>query len=47
MPTAAFLRARADDTLWAARRVMAFSDEMIRAIVETGQYTDPSAANSC
>ena len=30
VPTAAFLRARADDTFWAARRVMAFSDEMIR-----------------
>ena len=32
VPTAAFLRARADDTFWAARRVVAFSDEMIRAI---------------
>ena len=36
--TAAFLRARADDSFWAARRVLAFSDEMIRAIVKTGQY---------
>ena len=27
VPTAAFLRARDDDTFWAARRVMAFSDE--------------------
>lgn len=44
VPTAAFLRARADDTFWAARRVMAFSDEMIRAIAATGQYSDPSAA---
>ena len=43
MPTAAFLRARADDTFWAARRVMAFSDDMIRAIVKTGQYSDPAA----
>ena len=43
VPTAAFLRARADDSFWAARRVMAFSDEMIRAIVKTGQYTDPQA----
>ena len=41
--TAAFLRARADDSFWAARRVLAFSDEMIRAIVKTGQYTDPQA----
>lgn len=41
VPTGAFHRARADDDFWAARRVMAFSDEMIRAIVKTGQYTDP------
>ena len=43
VPTAAFLRARADDTFWAARRVMAFSDEMIRAVAKTGQYSDPKA----
>jgi hypothetical protein len=43
VPTAAFLRARNDDTFWAARRVMAFSDDMIRAIVKTGEYTDPQA----
>ena len=43
VPTAAFLHARADDTFWAARRVMAFSDDMIRAIVATGQYSDPAA----
>jgi hypothetical protein len=43
VPTAAFLRARADDSFWAARRVMAFSDDMIRAIVKTGHYTDPGA----
>ena len=28
---------------WAARRVMAFSDEMIRAIVKTGEYSDAAA----
>jgi len=44
VPTAAFLRARDDDSFWAARRVMAFSDEMIRAAVKTGQYSDPQAA---
>jgi hypothetical protein len=44
VPTAAFRRARADDTFWAARRVMAFSDEMIHAIVATGRYSDESAA---
>ena len=43
VPTAAILRARDDDTFWAARRVMAFSDEMIRALVKTGQYSEPQA----
>ncbi len=43
VPVAALTRARADDTLWAALRVMAFSDEHIRAAVKTGQYTDPAA----
>ena len=43
-PTAAFLRARADDNFWAARRVMAFSDQLIRAMVATGDYSDPAAA---
>jgi hypothetical protein len=42
-PTAAFLRARSDDNFWAARRVMAFSDEMIRALARTGRYSDSSA----
>ena len=41
--TAAFLRARADDSFWAARRVAAFTDEMIRAAVESGSYSDPAA----
>jgi hypothetical protein len=44
VPTAALLRARADDTFWAARRVMAFSNEMITALAATGRYTDESAA---
>ena len=44
VPTAAFLRARDDDNFWAARRVMAFSDDMIHAISATGHYTDESAA---
>ena len=42
VPTAAFLRARADDNFWAARRVAAFNEEMIRAIVKTGQYSKPT-----
>lgn len=32
------------DIYWAAKKVMAFSDEAIRAIVATGQYSDPRAA---
>jgi hypothetical protein len=43
VPAMAVLRARDDDTFWAARRVMAFTDEAIRAIVKTGQYSDPAA----
>ena len=34
---------RADDAFWAARRVMAFTDDLIRAIVKTGQFSDPAA----
>ena len=41
--TAAFLRARADDSFWAARRVAAFTDELIRAAVKSGGYSDPAA----
>jgi hypothetical protein len=42
--TAALRHARSDDAFWAARRVAAFSDAMIRAIAETGRYHDESAA---
>jgi len=41
--TAALRQVRSDDTFWAARRVAAFSDEMIRAAVRTGKYSDPAA----
>ena len=41
--TAAFLRARADDDFWAARRVGAFTDALIRAAVRSGGYTDPAS----
>jgi hypothetical protein len=34
---------RADDAFWAARRVAAFSNDMIRAIIHTGEFTDPAA----
>jgi hypothetical protein len=43
VPVAALRHARADDTFWAALRVMAFSDAHIQAAVKTGQYTDPEA----
>ena len=44
-PNAAFLRTRPDDSFWAARRVAAFSDELIRAAVAAGEYSDPAAAD--
>jgi hypothetical protein len=34
---------RDGDAFWAARRVTAFSDEMIRAIVHTGEYSNAAA----
>ncbi len=40
-PNPAFLHRRPDDEYWAARIVMAFTDEDIRALVETGEYSDP------
>ena len=43
VPNLAYIQMRDDDAFWAARRVMAFSDEMIRAIVKTGQLSDPKA----
>ncbi len=42
-PTTAYLELRDDDAFWAARRVAAFSDELIRAAVHTGEYSDPNA----
>ncbi len=43
VPTAAFLRADAADTFWAALRVAAFSNALIRAAVKQGDYEDASA----
>jgi hypothetical protein len=42
--TAAYMALRDDDAFWAARRVMAFSDALIREIVKAGEYRDPRAA---
>jgi hypothetical protein len=44
VPAAAVLYARDDDTFWAALRVAAFSDALIRAAARTAQYDDPAAA---
>jgi hypothetical protein len=43
VPTAAYIAMRDDDAFWAARRVMAFSDALIREIVKAGEYSDPRA----
>ena len=42
-PTTPYMEMRGDDAFWAARRVMAFNDDLIRAAVHTGQYSDPAA----
>jgi hypothetical protein len=44
-PNPAFLNRRPDDEYWAAKIVMAFSDADIRSLVETGEYSDPRAAD--
>ena len=44
VPAAALRHAQPDDLFWAARRVTAFSDEMIRALAQTAAYTDPGEA---
>ena len=42
-PNAAFLRMTEEDAFWAARIVMGFTDEHVRALVKVGQLTDPKA----
>ncbi len=41
--TTAYIEMRADDAFWAAQRVMAFNDDLIRAIVKTGQIAEAAA----
>ena len=36
----AFLAARLDDKFWAARRLQAFTDEMLKAVPRVGQFND-------
>ena len=44
VPNPAYVRSRPDDTFWAARKLMALSDDLIRAAVRAGKYSDPRAA---
>lgn len=44
-PNPAFLQMRPDDAYWAAKQVMAFTDADIRALVETGQYSNPETVD--
>lgn len=44
-PNPAFDKMLPDDAFWATRIVMRFTDEMVRAIVRTGQISDPEAEN--
>jgi hypothetical protein len=39
----AFANLLPEDAFWAARQVLAFTDEQIRALVKTGQFSDPRA----
>jgi hypothetical protein len=45
-PNPAFLNRLPDDTFWAAKQVMAFTDEELRAVVETAAYSDPKATEA-
>ncbi|MCW5979181.1 MAG: hypothetical protein KIT09_13985 [Bryobacteraceae bacterium] len=42
-PNPAFTNRLPDDSFWAAKQVMAFTDEQVRAIVRTAEYSDPAA----
>ena len=42
VPNPAYVRARPDDTFWAARKVMAITDGMIAAAVRSGKYSEPA-----
>lgn len=43
-PNPAFLLMDDADAFWAAKQIAAFTDDEIRALVETGEYSDPRAA---
>ncbi|MEK7405872.1 MAG: hypothetical protein AAB225_12250 [Acidobacteriota bacterium] len=44
-PNPGFENRLPDDTFWAARQVMMFSAEQIRAIVKKGEFSDPKAGD--
>jgi hypothetical protein len=44
LPNPAFQNARPDDTFWAARLVMAFTDDAVTAVVHEARLSDPRAA---
>lgn len=44
-PNAAFRRMDRDDAFWAAERIGRFTDETIRAVVQSGDYSDPRAVD--
>ena len=39
----AFRAARLDDRFWAARRLQAFTDDMLNAVIRVGQFNDPQS----
>jgi hypothetical protein len=39
----AFRAARLDDKFWAARRLQAFTDDMLNSAIRVGQFTDPQS----
>ena len=43
-PNPAYSNSEAEDEFWAAKQVMNFTEEEIRAIVATGRYSNPEAA---
>jgi hypothetical protein len=43
VPNPAYVRANADDTFWAAHKLMAMTSGMIAAAVKNGEYTDRAA----
>jgi hypothetical protein len=42
-PSTAFRNENPADRRWAASKILAFTEDQIRAIVSTGRYTDPAA----